>query len=151
MPRHIFFGLVFGLVLVRVGATSFDAIAGMFLLSDLHLVGVIGSAVALNALGLWWLRRGQIRSREGAPLALATKPLVPGLAVGALLFGAGWALSGTCPGTALAQIGEGKLAGLVTFAGIVAGAWLQSWRATPARATPARATPPEGAATSPAR
>lgn len=51
-----------------------------------------------------------------------------GLAAGALLFGVGWAVSGTRPGTALAQIGEGRLAGVLTFAGILLGASLQLWQ-----------------------
>ena len=46
---------------------------------------------------------------------------------GALLFGVGWALSGTCPGTALAQIGEGRLVGLYTASGILLGTALYRW------------------------
>lgn len=40
---------------------------------------------------------------------------------GGLLFGTGWALTGTCPGTALAQVGEGQLLALATVAGLLAG------------------------------
>jgi uncharacterized protein len=130
--RLVAFGLVFGFILSRVGATDPAAIAGMFELTDLHLMGVIGVAVALNAAGFLILRRRAAHARGGAPLAMATKPMVRGLALGAVLFGVGWALSGTCPGTALAQIGEGKVAGLLTFAGILLGAWLHGRRAATA-------------------
>jgi uncharacterized membrane protein YedE/YeeE len=132
--RHVAFGLVFGFLLSRVGATSYDAIAGMFLLQDLHLVGVIVVAIATTALGFVLLRRAGGRARNGDPLALQQKPVQPGLVVGGLLFGAGWALAGTCPGTALAQLGEGRLAGLFTFAGILLGAWLQQRQPRKARA-----------------
>ena len=47
----------------------------------------------------------------------------PSRLLGALLFGAGWALAGTCPGTSLAQIGEGKLVAFATVLGIAAGVW----------------------------
>lgn len=126
--RTIAFGMVFGFVLSRAGATDYDAIAGMFRLTDLHLFGVIGVAVTVSALGFALLRR-RGTARDGRPLALERKPMKRGLVVGGLLFGAGWAIAGACPGTALAQIGEGRFAGIVTFAGIVLGAWLQGRRA----------------------
>ena len=123
--RHVAFGIAFGFILSRAGATSYDAIAGMFLLQDLHLVGVIGVAIVTAALGFTLMRRSGARARGGAALALQPKPVQRGLVVGGLLFGVGWALAGTCPGTALAQVGEGRLAGFFTFAGILLGAWLQ--------------------------
>lgn len=116
--RFAGFGLLFGFLLSRVGATDYDNIAGMFLLTDLHLMGVIGTAVVVAAVGLALLRR---RER---PLLIAPKPRKPGLVVGGLLFGAGWALTGTCPGTGLAQLGEGRWMALFTVGGIVAGTLL---------------------------
>ena len=114
-PRHLIFGAVFGFILVRVGATDYDAIRDMFLLRDLHLAVVIAVAVAINAAGFALLRRARARSLEGQPLALQPKPMQRGLVTGGLLFGVGWAIAGTCPGTALAQIGHGQLAGLATI------------------------------------
>lgn len=124
--RSIAFGLLFGFLLSRVGATSYDAISGMFALTDLHLWGVIGLAIAVAATGFALFRRFGVRARGGAPLALAKKPYTPAVVWGGLLFGVGWAIAGTCPGTALAQIGEGRLAGVVTFVGIVLGAYVQN-------------------------
>lgn len=116
------FGLVFGFLLSRVGATDFDAIAGMFLLTDLHLMGVIGGAVVVAGVGFAWFRR---RDAAGKPTPTPSpKPVKAGLIVGAVLFGAGWALTGTCPGTGLAQVGEGKWMALFTVAGIVVGTGL---------------------------
>ncbi len=116
-------GLAFGFILVRAGATDPDAIAGMFLFTDLHLVGVIGTAIVVAGVGFHLLRR---RAAHDPPLAqaLAPKPYKPGLIAGSLLFGTGWALTGTCPGTGLAMVGEGRLMGLFTVAGIFAGSGL---------------------------
>lgn len=122
--RNLLFGLLFGFVLSRVGATDYDAIAGMFRLTDLHLMGVIGGAVALSAFGFWLIRRRALRSLDGAPIELVQKPMTRWLPLGALMFGVGWALTGTCPGTALAQLGEGRLAALATIAGILLGAYV---------------------------
>jgi uncharacterized membrane protein YedE/YeeE len=41
-----------------------------------------------------------------------------------LLFGVGWGLSGSCPGTALVQLGSGHAVAAFTIAGIVLGNWL---------------------------
>jgi hypothetical protein len=118
--------MIFGFVLSRVGATDYDAIHGMFMLTDLHLYGVIGTAVAVAALGFAYVRRRTLRGPGGVPLAIVAKPMKPGLIIGGLMFGAGWALTGTCPGTALAQLGEGTLAGGITILGILAGAYART-------------------------
>ena len=47
-----------------------------------------------------------------------------GTIVGGILFGAGWALSGACPGIALVQIGEGQLGAIATLGGILVGNWI---------------------------
>ncbi|MCG5056370.1 MAG: YeeE/YedE family protein [Myxococcales bacterium] len=128
MDRTLVAGAAFGFVLSRAGATEYDAIAGMFRLTDLHLFGVIGVAVAVTALGFTLFRKGLLRTFDHQPAALVAKPWKTSVVWGGLLFGAGWAVAGTCPGTALAQIGEGRLAGLFTLAGILLGAYLDGRR-----------------------
>lgn len=115
-------GVTFGYVLQRVGATDYDAIAGMFLLEDLHLAGVIGIAMVVAGLGLGWIRRARTGPLAPYAAAIQPKPMKPGLVIGAMLFGAGWAITGTCPGTGLAQLGEGKLMALFTVLGMFIGA-----------------------------
>jgi uncharacterized membrane protein YedE/YeeE len=127
--KSLIFGVLFGFVLSRIGATDYDAIAGMFKLTDLHLMGVIGGAVVLSALGFWLVRRSAGHSLNGEPIVLAQKPMKRGLVAGSLMFGVGWALSGTCPGTALAQLGEGRWAALATIGGILLGSYLVESRA----------------------
>ncbi len=122
--RFFAYGLLFGFILSRVDATNFDAIAGMFLLTDLHLMGVIGVAIVVAAPVLAGLRRAGVAGSSGCRLTLRKKPRKPGNIVGGIIFGAGWAITGTCPGTALSQIGEGKLIALFTVAGIFLGAAL---------------------------
>jgi uncharacterized membrane protein YedE/YeeE len=122
--KHLAFGALFGFILSRAGATSYDTVSGMFRLTDLHLFGVIGTAVAVNAVTFGVIAKLHARARNGEPIALSKKPLTKGLVAGSLLFGAGWAIAGTCPGTALAQIGEGRLAGAMTFIGMLLGSWL---------------------------
>lgn len=117
-------GLVFGFVLQRVGATDFDAIAQMFLLEDLHLAGVIGIAMLVAGVGLGFVRRQRTGIFARYADVVRAKPMKPGLVLGAALFGAGWAITGTCPGTGLAQLGEGKWMAIFTVLGMLLGAAL---------------------------
>jgi hypothetical protein len=88
------FGALFGFVLSRGRVTDYNAIAGMFRLTDLHLFGVIGAAIGVSALGLWLVRRGGNRTLGGHAVEVRRKPWQPGAIWGGLVFGAGWALSG---------------------------------------------------------
>jgi uncharacterized membrane protein YedE/YeeE len=88
---------------------------GGFTLDNLRLALAFGGAVVLSVVGF----RAFARYDE-----IPAKPVRAGTVPGAILFGAGWALAGACPGAALVQIGEGKTAAFVSLAGMLAGAWL---------------------------
>ena len=118
------FGGLFGFALSRGRVSDYDTIAGMFRLTDLHLFGVIGSAIATAALGLWLVRRAGNVTVHGTPVDVRRKPWQVGAVSGGLTFGAGWALTGACPGTALVQVGEGKVMAIITVAGILAGTYV---------------------------
>ena len=123
----LLFGTGFGFLLSRAGATSPELIAGLLLFDDLRLLWVIATAVTVGALLSWlaWRYRWQARGSD-APISLKRKPFKRGLVVGAVLFGVGWAVTGVCPGTALAMLGEGKWFAAWVGAGIIAGAGLGS-------------------------
>lgn len=127
MTRYafLFFGVVFGFLLSRAGATTYDFYAQLFLFENFQLMWVIGAAAGVGMIGVAFLRRSGARSLFGGePLALEAKPYTPGTIPGSILFGIGWGLAGACPGTVLAMLGEGKLGALFTIAGIVVGVYL---------------------------
>jgi hypothetical protein len=66
----------------------------MFRLTDLHLMGVIGSAVAVAALGLFLLRKLGVKPAIGGEMEVKPKPMRPWIFVAGLVFGTGWALTG---------------------------------------------------------
>src|SRR5258707_6298602 len=88
----------------------------MFLFERLKLNGIIGTAVALTAPGLWLIKRGG-RTASGTRVDVETKPLHRGNIVGGLLFGIGWSIAGMCPGPIFVNIGEGKVYALAALAG----------------------------------
>lgn len=121
----LLFGVVFGFLLSHAGATDPSLIAGLLLFENLHLLWVIGTAVAAGGLLNFLAKRFQWRSRaSGQPLSFPHKPFVRALIPGAILFGTGWGLTGVCPGTAPAMLGEGQWFVGVIIIGILAGTWL---------------------------
>jgi len=119
--KFVLWGAGFGFLLHQARVTDYNAILGMFLFRDFHLMGVMGGAIATAAIGLWIVRRRARSAPNGEPAEVRSKALNGGVIAGSLIFGAGWALCGACPGTALAQLGEGKLYALSTIAGILLG------------------------------
>ncbi len=116
-------GTVFGLVLSRTGATDYNFIQAMFLIEDVQLYGIIGTAIAVTLPGLWLLKRYG-RTATGQPIQVSPKPVHRGNLVGGVIFGVGWSMTGMCPGPVLVNIGEGKLYALAAFAGVLVGAGL---------------------------
>jgi hypothetical protein len=124
-------GALFGFLLSRGGATTYDYYAKLFLFEDLQLMWVIGAAVLVGAPGIALLKWAKLRSlAERQPISFDRKPMKSGLLPGALMLGVGWGLSAACPGTVLAMLGEGKLSSLFVIGGIVFGTWLYGTRQT---------------------
>jgi uncharacterized membrane protein YedE/YeeE len=92
----------------------------MFLLESFQLYGIIGTAVAVGAPGLWLIKRHG-RTIRGEALRMDPKPSHRGNALGGALFGVGWSLAGMCPGPIFVNIGEGKLYALAALAGALVG------------------------------
>ena len=118
---YIALGTAFGFVLSRSGAADYNYIQAMFLFQHIQLYGIIGTAVVVGAPGIYLLKRYG-RTVTGAPLEVHPKPLHPGNAIGGVLFGIGWSITGMCPGPILVNIGEGKLYALAALAGGLVGA-----------------------------
>jgi uncharacterized membrane protein YedE/YeeE len=98
----------------------------MFLLRSPHVFLVMGSAVAVAAIGARLLRAAAVRAFvTGDPIGWSVEPPRARHVAGSAIFAAGWSVAGTCPGPVAAMIGEGKLGGLVVAGGLIAGIWLQ--------------------------
>ena len=118
-------GTLFGFLLSRSGATTYDFHAEMFLLENFQLVYVIGAAVVTASIGIWILKQFQVNSvADCAPIDFAKKPDKPGLLFGAVLFGIGWAMTASCPGSVPAMLGEGKISAIFVIVGILIGTFV---------------------------
>lgn len=114
----IVLGAFFGFALHRAGATHSENILRMLSLQDMYLAKAILFAIGLTSL-LFWI---------GVPIGLvdpghfSVKATHLGVLIGGLIFGAGFALAGYCPGTACAALGQGRRDALWFVAGGLLGA-----------------------------
>ncbi len=117
-------GLWFGILLVKSEVISWFRIQEMFRLQSFHMYGVIGSAVVVGMISVWIIKRFRLRTIQGEHVEFRSKRFNKGNIYGGLIFGAGWALTGACPGPLYAQIGTGALVVAFTLGSAIAGTWV---------------------------
>jgi len=113
-----FVGVAFGFVLERAGFGRARNLAAQFYLTDLRVLKVMFSAIVTALVGMTFLSGIGVLD-----LALITVPetfLWPQL-VGGLLLGAGFIVSGYCPGTGVVAIASGNLDGIAAIGGVMLG------------------------------
>ncbi|MBA3481105.1 MAG: YeeE/YedE family protein [Pirellulales bacterium] len=111
-------GFLFGFFLQKGRVAKFEVIVGQFLFKDWTVVKVMGTAVAVGAVGVYALVAADLATLHIKPALLG------GVFVGAVCFGIGMAVLGYCPGTSVAGCGEGRRDAMVGVAGMLAGAAL---------------------------
>lgn len=121
--KYTFIGILFGIVFVKAEIISWFRIQEMFRLQSFHMYGVIGSAVMVGALSVWFIKKFNIKTIYGETIEFHPKTFNKGQIFGGLLFGLGWAITGACPGPLFAQIGTGATVIAVTLLSAIAGTW----------------------------
>jgi uncharacterized membrane protein YedE/YeeE len=114
-------GVYLGILFVKSEVASWERIHNMFLFKEAHMYLIIGLAIAVAMLSMLLIKRLDIKSVDGKPIKYEPKPYHNGVIIGGMLFGAGWAITGACPGPIYAQIGAGAWMALFTFVGAVLG------------------------------
>ncbi|MDB2389470.1 YeeE/YedE thiosulfate transporter family protein [Flavobacteriaceae bacterium] len=107
----LFWGVIFGIVLIKSEVASWFRIYEMFQFDSFHMYGVIGSAVIFGILLTQIIKRMQIKSIDNKDLVFEDKDFLPKkYLIGGTIFGLGWALTGACPGPMFALLGAGYYA-----------------------------------------
>ena len=119
---YAIFGTLMGVTLSMGGFSDFEQVHKLFLLQNIPLLLVFVGAIALSMLGFFTI----FKNRD-IPKKVYNSGTIPG----SIMFGIGWAMTGACPSIALVQLGEGKLAALLTISGILAGVWIYRKIAAP--------------------
>jgi uncharacterized protein len=122
--KYLVVGILFGIVFIKAEIFSWYRIQEMFRLQEFHMFGVIGSAVMVGLISIQIIKRFNIKTIAGEKVELNDKKFNKGQIYGGLIFGLGWALTGSCPGPMFVQIGAGFTVVLVVLASAIFGTWL---------------------------
>jgi uncharacterized membrane protein YedE/YeeE len=122
--KYLITGLLFGIVLVKSEVISWFRIQEMFRLQSFHMYGIIGSAILVGMVSVWFIKRFQAKTISGQAIVILTKKFHWGNVYGGLIFGLGWAITGACPGPLFAQIGSGFGVIIITLLSAIAGTWV---------------------------
>lgn len=114
-------GVLFGFGIGGARLNDYDVIHNMLLLREPDVFFLFGSAVAVALPLLWLLERRRWHTPLGGALAIRRAPVERRHVLGSVVFGTGWAVTGTCPGTALAMTASGVLPGIAVVMGLFAG------------------------------
>jgi uncharacterized membrane protein YedE/YeeE len=115
-------GIFFGMILTNGEVTSWFRIQEMFRFDSFHMYGIIGSAIAVGALSMLAIKKFGVRTMQGEPVVIETKKPGKGTAIGGIIFGIGWALTGACPGPLYALAGSGYPAFFIALLCAIGGA-----------------------------
>ena len=116
--RALVLGFLFGWALHKGGLTHYARIVNVYRFRDLTVIRFMLTALVVGGIGI----------QLGVDLGFATSAPVPPTSilanvVGGIVFGIGMATAGYCPGTVVAEAGEGRLdAWVAGISGLVVGA-----------------------------
>ena len=114
-------GFLFGFSLERAGFGNARKLAGQFYLNDMTVFKVMFTAILVAMVGLrtfaafGWLDMSRMWINPTFMWAQV---------IGGFLLGAGFIMSGLCPGTSVVSAASGRIDGVVTFGGIFIGSLL---------------------------
>ncbi|MBO0855514.1 MAG: YeeE/YedE family protein [Nocardia sp.] len=103
-------GVGLGYTVSNIGFADYGELNRMFTFQDLRMTLAFAGAVAILVCAFAILR---VRRTPGRIHA--------GVIPGAVMFGAGWAISGGCPAIPIVQVAGGYLPAVITIAGIAVG------------------------------
>jgi len=111
-------GYFFGFLLQKGRVLRFEKQIGALLLKDFTILKFMLSAILVGMFGLLILQQNGL-------ITLNHKAFnVGAILIGGILFGAGWAVAGYCPGTSVGAVGEGRWHALFAILGMLTGAAL---------------------------
>lgn len=109
-------GILFGALLQQGRVVRFEKQIGAMLFRDMTIFKFMLSAIIVGMVGINLLVHFEVVS-----LSVKATNIGANL-IGGLLFGAGWAAMGYCPGTTLGALGEGRWHAVWAILGMLVGA-----------------------------
>jgi uncharacterized membrane protein YedE/YeeE len=122
---YLLVGIVFGVVITKAEVISWYRIQEMFRFQGVHMFGIFATALPTAIASVQWLKRRGRRTVGGHPIVIPVKQMGSGVryAIGGVIFGIGWALTGACPGPQFALLGSGVGVAAVMIVSAMVGTW----------------------------
>ena len=120
-------GVYFGIVLTKSEVVRWQRVHDMFLFKEPFMYLIIGMGIVVAGVSMFLMKRLHTKTIYGKPIEYKPKPFHTGVVLGGMIFGAGWAITGACPGPIYAQIGGGAWIAWFTLAGAMSGTFLYAW------------------------
>jgi len=117
----LFIGVAFGFVLERAGFGRADKLAAQFYLRDMTVFKVMFSAIVTAMLGLVAAAGLGLADLRGISESIASWTWIWPMLIGGIVLGAGFIISGYCPGTSIVAAASGHVDGMIAVAGVVTG------------------------------
>ena len=118
-------GILFGIVMTKSEAISWFRIQEMFRFDSFHMYGIIGVAVGVGSIGLFLMKKRNMRTFSGEPLIINDKKFsIHRYLWGGIIFGLGWAMTGACPGPLFTLLGHGIISIAIVIASAVFGTFV---------------------------
>jgi uncharacterized membrane protein YedE/YeeE len=121
--KFLLAGILFGIALTKGEAMSWYRIQEMFRFESFHMFGIFMTAIPTGALSLWLIKKYQVKTTGGEEIEMPKKEFQPGVIIGSLIFGFGWALTGACPGPLYVQLGSGFFVVIIAIVSALLGTW----------------------------
>jgi uncharacterized protein len=114
-------GVFFGIVMTKAETISWYRIFEMFNFQSFHMYGIIGSTVLICMLAFALIKKFKLKDFSGKLITFVEKPkLIWAPLLGGSIFGLGWALAGSCPGSLYVLLGQGFLGiGIMILSGLI--------------------------------
>ena len=123
--KYIIAGIIFGIIMVKSEAASWYRIQEMFRFQSFQMYGIIGTAVVLGAIAVYFIKKNHLKDTHGHLIMFHNKDKRwPKYIIGGTIFGLGWALAGACPGPMFVNLGYGYLTMAVVILGALMGTYL---------------------------
>ena len=122
---YLLLGVAFGIVLTKSEVLSWFRIQEMFRFHSPRMYEIIVSAIMVAAVSVALIKRLGAKTISHHPISIRPKTLGHGVryAVGGVIFGLGWALTGACPGPLFALVGNGVTVMTAAIISALAGTW----------------------------
>lgn len=132
-PRQLVLGLIFGVafgfLLQKGGVAKYEVLLGSLLLTDFTVMKIMLTAILVGMIGIFGMHALGLVKLHVKPTKYAAN------VVGGLVFGAGFALLGYCPGTGAAALGQGNLDAIGGIGGLLAGSYVYAELSRPLGST----------------